>query len=185
MATTETTTASAELLDRCCPMCGAAVPDRAAACEACGEPLEVPSANPPPAPLDGWLVFPAVGTLLAPIVYLLAGTRLFLRNVESGHFVLWSSGEGLLGMFLIWLAAYSLYVAIEFFMRTREAPTLVIVAYVADLVAWVGGALAAAAEFGAPERNIALVFWTRSMFCAAIGIAYFRTSQRVKDTFVN
>jgi hypothetical protein len=160
-------------------------------CPNCGESLlstetvhATPVGSSLVAGIGGWLVLPAIGLGLGPIVgavALVAALLIFADVKAAGYGALYA-------LELTWEASFLLLVlhaATRFFGKKRDAPSVVIRVLVVGLA---GGALllVAAVIAGAP------VFVTenakqlgRDIVGAAIWIPYFRVSKRVKATFVN
>jgi hypothetical protein len=134
--------------------------------------------------IGGWLILPAFGLVLAPIMTIIdviLSIQLMPDVQRAGyggiHAVNILAEMGMLG-FLI-------YAATRFFGKRADAPRTMIALYVAQLA--VAAALlcvevAADAVPYAAESGKALV---KNGIGAAIWIPYFRNSRRVKDTFVN
>jgi len=134
--------------------------------------------------IGGWLVLPAIGLILGPIitvVSLIISIGLFEDVSDAGYGGLFFFNI----LVSIGLLALLIYAAICFFGKKANAPsvmiTLLVVQVVASAVCLVL-ALMAEAESFAVEDGKALV---RGLIGAAIWIPYFRVSKRVKATFVN
>jgi hypothetical protein len=134
--------------------------------------------------IGGWLVLPAIGFVLGPIISagaLLIELTLF-SNVElAGYGALYVLG--LLVQAGLWL--FSIYSAMRFFGEKRNAPSSCIALMIAGLVS--SGALLvidalAGAEPFVIENAKQMAF---GIITAAIWIPYFKVSKRVKLTFVN
>lgn len=134
--------------------------------------------------IGGWLVLPAIGFVLGPIVGvvgLIAAFALFSDVDRSGYGGIYALEllvqVGLLGFFL--------YAATRFFGKRTNAPSVIITLFVVSLgasVVLLVIELGAGAEEFAIETGKQLV---REVIGAAIWIPYFRVSKRVKATFVN
>ncbi len=137
-----------------------------------------------PKDIGGWLVLPAIGLVLGPIisvVSLIAAMALFSDVEASGY-----GGIYQLELLVqLGLLAFLIYAAMRFFGKKSNAPSTIITLLIASLVASAGLLvieLSAGAEEFAIESGKQLV---RDVIWAAIWIPYFRVSKRVKATFVN
>jgi hypothetical protein len=135
--------------------------------------------------LGGWLILPAIGLVISPILNGLAvvGDIAALKNVPNG-----------LKMFVIVeiitilaLIVWNIWAAILFFGKKASAPRAMIILFSAgilvNLIGWlmVEGFMNANGE----ARVQALVGVFRSVIIGGIWIWYFSVSKRVKGTFVN
>ena len=134
--------------------------------------------------IGGWLVVPAIGLVLSPIIMgvsLVMSAGLASDVARQGY-----GGFHALEMLCDFgLLLFIIYAAIHFFGKRRNAPSIMIALYVVQLVSQgvlLMIELGADAEPFAIESGKALV---RSAIGAAIWIPYFRVSKRVKATFVN
>ena len=134
--------------------------------------------------IGGWLVLPAIGLILAPIievVSLIIAIGLFEDVSDAGY-----GGIFLFNIIVEFgLLILIVYAAICFFGKKAITPTVMITLYVVQVIA--SGvclvlALMAEAESFAIEDGKALF---RGLIGAAIWIPYFSVSKRVKATFVN
>jgi hypothetical protein len=134
--------------------------------------------------IGGWLILPAIGLILGIILGVL------MLGVSLGHSQEFEA-EGLGGLFKIEILAqlgltvFMIWVAMRFFAKKRDAPTLFIVLMVTNLVLNVvllALEVSAGAEGLAEESLRQLI---RAGIGAAIWIPYFRVSKRVQATFVN
>lgn len=126
--------------------------------------------------IGGWLILPAIGLVFGIII----GTIEF--------FTLPAYYDGLYKLELIVylaLLALTIYAAIKFFGKKKNAPKIMIILYSVSLVASLflfGVELSVGADEFAVETGKQLV---RDIATAVIWIPYFSISKRVKATFVN
>jgi hypothetical protein len=134
--------------------------------------------------IGGWLVLPAIGFVLGPIVEVV-GLVLALALYDD------VAAAGFAGVYSVTLLVqvvvlgFMIYAATLFFGKKRNAPSVIITFFVGSLVASVVLLviqIGAGAEPFAVETGKLLV---RQVIAAAIWISYFRQSKRVKATFVN
>ena len=134
--------------------------------------------------IKGWLLLPAIGFILGPIV----GAISLINALGVYPAVVKTKYAGVFTLELLVIAGllvFMIYVAILFFKKNRSAPSTIITLMVVNLVSALlllvielnAGADAFAAQSG--KQVI------RSIISAAIWIPYFRMSKRVKATFVN
>ncbi len=143
-----------------------------------------PAVEPQLAGIGGWLVLPAIGFVLTPIVgvvSLIAALGRFADVAAAGY-----GGLYVLELVVnLGLGAFLIYAATRFFGKRSNAPSTIIALLIANLVAsallLVIGLLAATEDF-ALESGKHLV---GRIIGAALWIPYFRVSKRVKATFVN
>ena len=172
----------ARLPDKC-PLCGAgkmalrelADIDQATEQTKAGEP----ATDQRLAGIGGWLILPAIGLVIGPIITIIA---LLLRGgVVVADGVLYALAlpvEMALLFFLI-------YAATRFFGKRKDAPSILIALMIARLVVIVVF-LVAESTFGAEEvAKEGLTSLIFDIIGAAIWIPYFMVSKRVKATFVN
>jgi Protein of unknown function (DUF2569) len=144
----------------------------------------VSTLDPSLAGIGGWLVLPAIGFVLGPIigiVMLVVAVGLYGDVADAGL-------GGLYALELlvdVGLLAFLIYAATRFFGKMRNAPPTIIALLIAGLVS--SGVLiiielSAGAEPFAIESGKQLV---RSIIAAGIWIPYFKVSKRVKATFVH
>lgn len=134
--------------------------------------------------IGGWLVLPAIGFVVGPIVGvvgLIAALGLF-SDVEAAGY----GGIYTLELVVqVGLLAFLIYAATRFFGKKSNAPSVIITFLIVSLgtsVLLLIIELGAGAEVFAIETGKQLV---REVIGAAIWIPYFRVSKRVKATFVN
>jgi hypothetical protein len=134
--------------------------------------------------IGGWLILPAIGFVLGPILGV--GVLIFAFTLYSD--VQRAGYGGLYTLELVvqlGLLVFLVYAATRFFGKKRNAPsviiTLLLVSLGASILLLVAELGAGAEEFAA-ESGKQLV---REVIGAAIWIPYFRVSKRVKATFVN
>jgi len=137
-----------------------------------------------PAGIGGWMILPAIGFVLGPIVSfvsLVRGVTLFSAVKAAGY-----GGIYALDLLLeAGLLAFGLYVVRRFFDKKRDAPPLIVRFFVVSLgatAAFLVVALLTGAEIFAVETQKQLA---REAIGAAIWIPYFKKSKRVEATFVN
>jgi hypothetical protein len=104
--------------------------------------------------IGGWLILPAIGVVLTPI----AGLAGLVTLLSVGPFEACLSGG---------VGVYGFICAVNFFQRKRNTPMLMIGLYIANAVVGM--------STGNAVRGVGL---------AAVWIAYFLRSERVKRTFV-
>ena len=142
------------------------------------------TANEKFAGIGGWLVLPAIGLFLGPIVGgmgLIAAFGIYADVATDGYGGIYTL-ELLVsaGLLLFWI-----YSAILFFRKHSNAPNTIISLFVVSLASsciLLIIELGAGAEVFAVETGKQLV---KEIIAAAIWIPYFRRSKRVKATFVN
>lgn len=143
-----------------------------------------PGADPRLVGISGWLVLPAIGFVLGPII----GVVMFLVALSLYSDVQAAGYGGLYSFELLvelGLLVFLIYAAVKFFGKKREAPSIIIALLTATVVATgvlLVIELGAGAEGFAVESGKQLV---RGVIGAAIWIPYFKRSKRVKATFVN
>jgi hypothetical protein len=134
--------------------------------------------------IGGWLILPAIGLVLGPIigiVGLIAAMGMYSDVASAGYGGIYA----LELIVLIGLLGFMFYTATLFFKKKNKTPRTYIKFLIISLVS--SGAmllieLAAGAEVFAVETGKQLV---REIISAAIWIPYFRVSKRVKATFVD
>jgi len=150
------------------------------------DPLEgnVPALDEKLAGIRGWLILPAIGFVLGPvigIVGLIAGLGMYSEVAMAGYAGIY----GLELIVLLGLIAFTIYAAILFFRKKSTAPRTIITLLIVSLVA--SGALLVI-ELGAGADIFAIETgkqFVRDIIGAAIWIPYFRASRRVKATFIH
>jgi hypothetical protein len=134
--------------------------------------------------IGGWLVVPAIGLVLAPIIMVVS----LVMSVGLASDVARQGYGGIHALEMLYafgMLIFIIYAAMRFFGKRSNAPSIMIALYVVQLVSegvLLMIELGADAEPFAIESGKALV---RSAMGAAIWIPYFRVSKRVKATFVN
>jgi len=134
--------------------------------------------------ISGWLILPAIGFVLGPIIGVIA----VIASIGMYSDVARAGFGGLYALELIVLSGlmgFLIYAAILFFQKKSNAPKIIITLYIVSIVASCAllvVELGAGAEMFAVETGKQLV---RDVIGAAIWIPYFRVSKRVKATFVN
>jgi hypothetical protein len=139
-----------------------------------------------PSGIGGWLILPAFGLVAGPIVLLIelmVVAQLVLPEIEPGSleytYILANSvASGALG-------AFAIYVAFQFFARSRAAPRLVIALMALGLVGGAGFLLLGSLLFKVAMFNsdTAPAFFVTAVQ-ASVWIPYFYVSARVRNTFV-
>jgi hypothetical protein len=134
--------------------------------------------------IGGWLIFPAIGLVLTPILSvlgLIASLALFSQVADAGY-----GGIYTLEIFVqVGLLIFVLYAAGRFFGKRANAPSTMITLFITIIVTHLVLLIIevnAEAEAFAIESVKALA---RGTIGACIWIPYFRISRRVKATFVN
>jgi len=140
--------------------------------------------------IGGWLILPALGFVLGPIigvVGLIVALALFSDREAAGYGGIYA----LELLVLLALLAFLIYTATRFFGKKSDAPVncvaLLILSLVASFMLLVIK-LGAGAEVLAVESVEQLFGWSQyfgGITGAAIWIEYFNVSERVKATFVN
>jgi hypothetical protein len=134
--------------------------------------------------IGGWLIFPAIGLILGPVIDVIAlYTSIGMYNdvARAGYGGVYSLELIVIFAFLL----FTIYAAIQFFNKTRNAPKVMITLLVVSIgtsLLLLGNESSAGAEVFAVETGKQLV---RDIVAAAIWIPYFNISKRVKATFVN
>jgi len=134
--------------------------------------------------IGGWLVLPAIGFVLGPIigvVGLIAAFALFADVERAGY-----GGVYALKLVVqVGLLGFLIYAATLFFGKKANAPTVIITFFLVSLgasIVLLVIELGTGAEEFAIESGKQLV---SGVIGAAVWIPYFRVSKRVKATFVN
>jgi len=134
--------------------------------------------------IGGWLVLPAIGLVLGPIigvVGLISALGIYSDVARAGY----GGVYGLEITVLLGLLAFTIYAATLFFRKNHNTPriiiTLLIVSVAASVLLLVVES-SAGAEIFVVETGKQLV---RDIIGAAIWIPYFKKSERVKVTFVH
>jgi hypothetical protein len=150
-----------------------------------------PAQAPVAAPADpsligirGWLILPAIGLVLGPIVGVIAVfiVLAMFKELSRGRY------GGLLALELVFsiiMVVYLIYTAVQFFAKKKITPKLIVGYYCGRIAISV---LLLVVEIGAGAQGFA-VDTARQMVFQVIGgavwIPYFLVSKRVKATFVN
>lgn len=141
--------------------------------------------------IAGWLLLPAIGLVLNPIVMIktlidewLLVTNTNLASVEDSFPGFATFVQTSLVITHVWLIAM-LYVAVAFFRKSRHAPMLMIGLFAANGVLVVLEWSRAVSVLGSDQRLVGQLSpeIARAMLGAAIWIPYFLKSERVKRTF--
>jgi len=140
--------------------------------------------------IGGWLVFPAIGIVLGPIIMLLK--LLNLESMKSG--INWDVVETNIRDVVafeeftnIVLIIFLIYVAILFFKKNKKAPKIfisyIVTALIINVIHFIIGL-----ELHGEMKTIYLIISGKSLIIsiisAAIWIPYFKESLRVKATFI-
>lgn len=134
--------------------------------------------------IGGWLILPAIGLILGPIIGvigLFAAIGMYSDVARAGYGDVYAMEL----IVLLGLLVFTIYAATVFFRKKINTPRIMIALYSVSLTASVlllGIELSANAEMFAAETGKQLA---RDIVAAAIWIPYFRVSKRVKTTFVN
>lgn len=189
-------------MDRQCSQCAAQIVDDTVVCVSCGASAE-PIAGPalpfsPSAPtlsttdhdligIGGWLILPAIGLVVAPILFL-HGISVDLRLLAGSQYQsALISRPGLAGVLLYEalnnsvLLLSAIYLNILFYRRKRAFPALMMIYLASQFVLGLGDHLLVL-HLGLPTE------WTqviRGFVQCAVWIPYFLNSRRVEFTFVN
>lgn len=144
----------------------------------------MPTLEPQPAGIGGWLILPAIGFVLGSLfglVSLIVGVSQFSQVAAAGYGGLYV--VEILVHLGLWV--FQLYAAMLFFGKKREAPATIIALLFTNVVAS-GLLLALEVSQGAGGFAVESVKQlARTGIGAAIWIPYFRVSKRVKATFMN
>lgn len=133
--------------------------------------------------IGGWLILPAIGLVLGPLVGLiglLVLVSLFPQLSAEGHGGVLTA-EILAGLVLVLLQVYA---ATRFFGKKRNLPAVMTVLYAAGVAAagiLLAIELTAGAQEFATESGKQLA---RAMMAAVVWVPYFHLSKRVQATFV-
>ncbi|WP_299530860.1 DUF3857 domain-containing protein [Ulvibacterium sp.] len=155
-----------------------------------------PQGNGPEKPIGGWLILPAIGLLLSPILILVqvVSEDQFNEHIWSAFYNL-QEGQSLNLVFLYGaeqfynylLITFSVLLIILFFKKRTSLPILITIYYtLAFLVPLIDLILVeqlVPGQLGEAETMASYKEIARSFITAAIWIPYFNISQRVKDTF--
>ena len=134
--------------------------------------------------IGGWLILPAIGMILGPLIQALATVGLWLlsglpaaqRIAGSLKILAFISGAFLL---------YRLYTAVLFFSKKRSAPAAVIGVYIGGILFDVAGG--AMFQSGNAKSSASSTPWVSPWpwtIGTAVWILYFLRSERVRATFV-
>lgn len=134
--------------------------------------------------ISGWLLLPAIGFVLGPVIgtiSLIAALGLYSEVASAGYGGIYA----LELIVMVGLLGLTVYAAWLFFTKKREAPRVIIILLFVSIAA--SGflllvELRSGAEVFAVESIKQLI---RSSIAAAIWVPYFRSSKRVKATFVD
>jgi len=134
--------------------------------------------------ISGWLILPAIGFVLGPIIGILGLIASFGMYSDLAR-----AGFGELSalelIVLTGLIGFLIYAAILFFKKKKNAPRIIITLFIVGIVASV---ILLVVEIGAGAKMFAVETGKqliRDVIGAAIWIPYFKVSKRVKATFVH
>ncbi len=139
-----------------------------------------------PEGIGGWLIFPAIGLVLGPIISLFNLSMSFgmLGMFTEGDMAIEYPGaqEAIVGtsVLVILMVCFDIFVAALFFRKKRSTPKAIIALLAANIiitfinVAWASSAFMTSFDIGELAR---------SSVVAAVWIPYFLLSARVKNTF--
>jgi hypothetical protein len=148
-----------------------------------GMPAPPDGAQPPaPEPIGGWLVLPAIGLILSPILSV-GGIVMNLVMFDR----LPSRYEGVAAMEIVvglGLTVFMIVAAVRFFAKKRNTPGTMIALMATALVANGILLLLGIGSGGGEMAGAMALGFVRSLIASAIWIPYFNVSQRVKRTFV-
>jgi len=132
--------------------------------------------------IGGWLILPAIGLILGPVVSvvgLIAAMAFFSEITATGHGDLFAFELVLEAGFVV----FTIYVATRFFAKKSDAPSIFIALQVAGVMV---SLMLLVIELGAGADEFAVEsgkHLVRGVIGAAIWIPYFMGSKRVKATF--
>jgi Protein of unknown function (DUF2569) len=145
--------------------------------------LPAPPVDPQLVGIRGWLIGPAIGFVLGPIIgalMLVGDLGLYSDAAAAGYGGLYALGL-LVGVGQL---AFSIYAATRFFGKKRNAPSTMIALLLTNVAA-AGVLLLIALGVGAEDFTESGTHLGKTAITAAIWIRYFRVSKRVRATFVN
>lgn len=148
------------------------------------EQIATQAAEPKLVGIGGWLILPAIGLVLAPIISVF-GLIALLGSMPDLADAGYGGVTAINTVAVIGLLAFMIYATTRFFGKKRNAPTVMITLYAIQfgvVVLLLLIELGAGAEEFTVESGKALV---GSAIGAAIWIPYFKLSKRVRATFVN
>jgi hypothetical protein len=134
--------------------------------------------------IGGWLILPAIGLIIVPIIgaiSLFTGLNTYQDVARAGY----GGVYALELIVLLGLLVFTIYAAVQFFGKEKNAPKIIIALCYVDIIASLvipGIELLVGAKEFAAESGRGLF---RDIVIAAIWIHYFSVSRRVKATFVN
>lgn len=140
--------------------------------------------NPKLSGIRGWLILPAFGLVLGSIFRVMDLLTLFASYFEVAASRYGGTAYAAAIAVGFPLLVFTIYAAVLFFQRKRQAPNIMIALYcilLAESVVVHGFELSSGAELFATESAKHLL---GSIGAAAIWIPYFRLSKRVHSTFV-
>jgi hypothetical protein len=151
-----------------------------------GMPGPRPYPSNAPRGIGGWLILPAIGLIVSPLMMLLTlYNNLSVLNTLSaveGRYP--GLRAAIISEILITagMLGFQVYVAVLFFKTSRELPKMITILLAVNLVLMSIDAAWVSTIVGKPTGIAEMV---RALVAACIWIPYFKSSQRVKATFVN
>lgn len=152
------------------------------------EPLAIPAA---PAPnklfgIGGWLIFPAIGMVISPILIvggLLRNLTIWRESIGGLELDYPGAHTAILGQSILGSAflCFHLYVATLFFTKRRNLPKMMIRLLAVNLLLAITIGALYASVFRDPFDSKEV--W-RAIVLAIVWIPYFNVSKRVKATFI-
>lgn len=135
-----------------------------------------------PVGIGGWLILPAIGLILSPILNLIT----FGNEVELLGKFSYSDYHSLITFEVIYLALlviFQIYTAFKFYTKKMDAPKLVTLMLIVNFI---GTAIIALwLEMMGNLSNEISMNVLKAFFAAAVWVTYFKRSLRVMNTFVN
>jgi hypothetical protein len=154
-------------------------------------PLDYESAaDAGPIGIRGWLILPAIGMFLNPLGYILSTVMLWsiaMKVRTTPGAANWALSIRIVAGMTVLFVIYQLYTAVLFFSKKASAPAAVIFVYVGNILMSFASIWVLRPILQYDEVNPSAIWrgMLRSLVIALIWIPYFRTSKRVKRTFVN
>lgn len=133
--------------------------------------------------IGGWLVLPSIGLVFGALLWAVAIVGLFGAFALGGDvwFRIFTSLELVVYMGLL---AFTIYAAVRFFSKKKDAPKRMIQLIAANAVIVVVFFIISLGVDDVSYRMEALKGLVQGIFGAAVWIPYFMVSKRVKATFV-
>jgi len=153
------------------------------------EDVKVSQGDPGLAGIRGWLILPAIGMVLSPLLGVIG---LFVGLEPLGELVQQGFGVYAIPRFIVMigLLIYTCVAAVRFFKKQSSAPGTMIKLLIARAITTLVFFVIGMVVIGGDNEMLVVVLLRSNNFvaqgiAAAIWIPYFRISQRVKATFVN